>query len=301
MAPTKGTQGTKGRKFRFADLREKCKILASVVDTSGVATEAEVRAVRPGSPENPDRGVWGWVHYHANLVAFNARTATRSAAGGTGAEDPEQLILKALRRAPETMEPVGAGTHGVPDHLIVTPKGADALFWFHDKDLLLARLVDALEALRARQDQLDPELEERASGELSYQNHLLAWAACAEGPWLPFDPYREARPELPPWVRALDPRDLVTVNRLFQEVNGGRTRALVAFMPSKRPDGDGVAPRASWSVFASSVAMEMSVPVSTLLRDWTLGELLAQVHVAATAKQDAMDRAREDAARDRED
>ncbi len=293
MAPTKGTQGTKGRKFRFADLREKCKILASVVDTSGVATEAEVRAVRPGSPENPDRGVWGWVHYHANLVAFNARTETRSAAGGALGEDPEQLILKAQRRVPEVMEPVAAGTHGVPDRLVVPPKGLDALFWFHEKDILAARLVDALETLRARQDHVDPELEERVSTELAYENQLLAWASCAEGPWLPFDPYRDSRPELPAWVRALDPRDLVAVNRLFHEVNGGRMRALVAFMPGKRPDGDGDAPRASWSVFASSVAMEMSVPVSTLLRDWTLGEVLAQVHVAATAKQDAMDRARE--------
>lgn len=285
MAPTKGV---KGRKFRLADLREKCKILASVVDTSGVATEAEVRAVRPGSPENPDRGVWGWVHYHANLVAFNARTGSRAASVDA---DPEQVILKALRREPETMEPVNAGRHGVPEQLAIAPKGLDALFWFHAKDLLLGWLTESLERVRARTDAIDPELGERFATELSYQNLLLAWAACAEGPWLPFDPYRTPRPELPTWVSALDPRDIVGIVRRFQEVNGGRLRALSALMTAGDQGKDN-APRASWSVFGASVAMELGVPVSTLLRDWTLGEVLAQVHLSADAKQSAMDRAR---------
>ena len=300
MAPTKGTQGTKARKFRFADLREKCRILASVVDTAGVATEAEVRTVRPGSPENPDRGVWGWLHYHANLVAFNARTASARGLGESeGLEDPEQLILKALRRQPETLEPVAAGRHGVPDRLVVCPKGLDALFWFHEKDRIIARLSDTHAQLEARRGEVDPELAERAATELTYQTLLLVWAACTDGPWLPFDPYHDRHPELPAWLYALDMRDAVAVVRLFQEVNGGRLRALSALMPSAAPDGSSP-PRASWSVFGSALSMEIGVPVSTLLRDWTLGEVLAQVHISAGAKQEAMDRAKA-ASRDGED
>lgn len=299
MAPLNGKKaGTNGRKFRFTDLREKCRILASVVDTAGVATEDELRAVRPGSPENPDRGVWGWVHYHANLVAFNARLASRQASG-EGGEDPEQLILKALRRQPETLEPVAAGREGVPERLVVCPKGFDALFWFHEKDLVLARLADAHGRLQRSQGADALELSERVAAELAYQTGLLVWAACADGPWLPFDPYREPHPVLESWLAALDPRDVVGVVRLFQEVNGGRLRLLSALMPDATPE-DGEQPlRASWSVFASALSMELSVPVSTLLRDWTLGEVLAQVHISAGAKQAAMDRAK--AARDGED
>jgi hypothetical protein len=286
MAPTQR------RTFRLADLREKCKILASVVESSGSATEAEVRAVRPGGAENPDRGTWGWLHYHANLVAFNARMgSTTGPRGGTQTEDPEQIILRALRRAPETLEPVAAGSHGVPLQLVVYPKGLDALFWFHEKDLLLARLVDAHQQLRARAADDDAALLERVVVEVAYQNTLLVWVATSDGPWLPFDPYRDPRPTAPAWLSALDPRDVVGVVRRFQDVNGGRLRALSALLPSQRADGAD-APRASWSVFASTVAAEMSVPVSTLLRDWTLGEVLAQVHLSANAKHEAVERAR---------
>ena len=89
------------------------------------------------------------------------------------------------------------------------------------------------------------------------------------------------------------------MGRRFQEVNGGRLRALTALMPSATSDG-AEPPRASWSVFASALSMELGVPVSTLLRDWTLGEVLAQVHIAGGAKQEAMDRAKA-AARDGEE
>jgi hypothetical protein len=50
----------------------------------------------------------------------------------------------------------------------------------------------------------------------------------------------------------------------------------------------------AWSVFASTVAQDMGVPASVVLRDYTLEELLAQTALSANAHREAMDKAKRD-------
>lgn len=278
------------KRFRLGDLKDNCKVLESVVVGSGLATADELAEYRPGGAQNRDRGIWGWVNWKCALVRFNARTEGHATTAG--AEDPDRLILKALRREPARIEPVHAHGTDVPNPLCIHPKGIDALLYFHAKDVLLGALAAAYHLLMKRRSPEDLAGQiEAVVAEISYQNRLLAWACMHPEPWLPFNPYATPRPALPQWTEALDAADLLRIIQHHREVNGGQMRALEQLIaPTPGADADGRP--LSWSVFASSVAQELNVPVSALLRDWTLAEVLAQTALAAGAKREAFDRAK---------
>jgi hypothetical protein len=283
------------RRFKLHDLKEKCRALEDVVRGAGIASTDELDAHRPGGEENGDKGQWGWIHWHAQLVRINAEAYRSTSFRGA---DPEQTILAALRREPLAVELVLKDAPGAPNPLYIHPKGIDALMWFHEKDQTLTALGALHNALER-----NPSPEDVAGRlgdvmqEITYQHRLLTWCASHPEPWLPFDRFKTAAPNVPKWTEALDAYDLLRVVQRVRTVNGGRLEALKGMItfdsPGDRP--------MSWSVFGASIARDENTSTPKVLRNRSLEELVATVALDANQKREAAERARRERSRGDDD
>lgn len=273
--------------------QERCQIYRQSLLVRQVATRAEVEAAWPGSPENPDKTLWGWIRCYGTLRVLVARLDPGRSPGallGADAAARQQLVLDALADQPELVTLSGNDGTGAPARVMVYPKSDLALREIHHRNLVLATITDDAEMLQREGTAADVELLIRASEEQSYLQRLIVWIATTPGPGLPF-PEGERAPTLPEAVAALSPVDFYVVAAAFLRVNVTRLAALESARSSaKRPD---------WPVFFAGVAGELGMSTAALMRDHSLASVLAAAAERARAHEEAMAQAKQEADRAR--
>lgn len=234
----------------------------------------------------------------------------REAREAVAAAAADGITLAALAGRAEVIELPGDeqedGTLGPRRRVRVYPKGFEALAELHWRDLVLGDLADTVLQLGAIHDAAElPLLKARAAADLAkvldeilHQHRLCCWIATDAGKHLPWG-MGDVPTELPPHLADFDTLDFLLVMEGSQRVNLWRLKALRALIAKDTLALGEESPtmlRASWSVFFGALAPEMHTSPAVLMRDRTLGELLATTRLAAAQRRAAMEQARRDAA-----
>jgi hypothetical protein len=313
-------------------LKERCARDASSVLNRGLASENELAALTPGGERNPDRSVWGWLHYYVCLHRFLERENVaagrsvkpdqrRSPGQDTGDELPDaELVLAMLNSEGETLmlkSPLrvgefsgfsGAPKKGDDEHepdvrigfLTVEPKGISALTEIErlhtDTRWLTARLAvlhDAMSAGVATAEDLHAATL-TAERLVEYQARIV-WILTSDGPECPYDPTRDADVEAPRHLRSIDPVDLTRLFLVAHRVQGERVALLKSFIPRDTKSRDGAA---NWGHLAGAVARGMNADPEHLIKHWSREKVVATAALAAidrtAAEKAAKERAEED-------
>lgn len=280
------------------EIAAECRHLEKTVLRRGFATEEELAPYRPGGDKNTDTGAWGWFRYHTALQRRHAPAAPRPETW----DEEDYTVIKTFRNTPLTLRlrgvippdlPCESPRH--PPEVKVYPKSFYSLIELAGRGHVTGNLGSEIEELRfsRKYDHQDPIY--RAHLELGYQLAVMVWCVTTPGVHNPFD-YPVSRPEPPTWVLGLDPQDVHRIHRANLIVNNVRLQAvehLISGIPS--PDGKGRL-RPSWSAFFASAGKTLGVAPSTLMRDWALAEVLAQIKLASAAERAALDEAKHDSA-----
>lgn len=267
------------QKVTIRSLKARTKILEKHVRRRELATEEELKDHRPGGKENSGpRSLWSWVYWYAQLTRFSGREDVLGSGSGMAGETADAIVLDALRNAPETVK-LTPQADGTPRSVKVYPKSLDALLHVHARDELLSWLTKRYHVLKDNATPDDLELLDRVANELAHQYRIIVWILCSEGPRMPFDP-ANSEPNPPDWSD-VDPIEAIAIFQGHLEVNGNRLRALDALVsPYTDNTKDGRVKRPSWSTFVGALSVRMKLAPSELMKDRSLGELLAMVKLA---------------------
>jgi hypothetical protein len=259
------------------EIRERCNLYELHCRARKLATDDELADFRPGGKENDSGDEWEYGRWLFNLARFMAREQDKA----KEVADPEREagVLAGLDAAPQSLRlltPVGDITH-----LDVHPKGMHALLAMHGFDYNLKWLTDRVKAMQLEASADAAVFLGDVLEEIAYQTALAVWVATFEGPDVPWNGTRPPL-DLPPWTLAVDPVDVRRLNVVFWRVNAVRLTLLRDDIEEQdRPDDR---TPMTWSVFMGSLAMEKGQPVSVLMRNVSLVELLMEVKLAGQAR-----------------
>src|SRR4051812_23790080 len=105
------------------DLTYRCEVCESSCRSRGLATDAELAAIRPGGTENDSRGMDGTVRWFGYLCGFLARRD----ASEIQREAADSQAAAALLERPTTVTMPGLKPEDPPREFTVHPKGFEAL------------------------------------------------------------------------------------------------------------------------------------------------------------------------------
>lgn len=274
------------QKVSLRALKERARVLETHVVRRGYADHEELEQYRPGSEGNPGKNTtWAYIWWLMQLTRFAGREDTLGYGDVNrqhGAADA--AVLDALRNEPECLVLPPLEDPLTPDakkrELFVYPKSLDALMWCHAHDQLLSWLTAKYDVLMRNNTAADLEMMDRCMAEMSYQYRLLVWVVGTKGPGMP-DGFERAsdHPEPPAWTD-LQPFEMLLFAKAHMTVNGDRLRALEYLVAPQKADKKTVQ-RPSWSVFMGSMAVKMKVQPERLMKDFSLGEVMAAVKLSA--------------------
>lgn len=280
-------------------LKERCGILEDHVRLRGYATADELAEYRPGGETNPGpKTLWSWIWWLAQLTRFAGREEVMGGQGGsTGHQEADALILDALRNAPKelsfpSLEDGPCSKHfakvegcdecegewPAPRIMSVYPKSLDALMWCHARDELLKWQTAQYDVLREYGGAKEMDMLERVTAAMAREYRLLMWAVTTEGPRLPKELVEQEHPD-PPEYTDIQPLEMLLVAKAHMEVNGERLHAIERLLAPAKADEKQLQ-RPSWSVFVGQMAIQMKVQPAKLMKDFSLGELLATAKVS---------------------
>jgi hypothetical protein len=260
------------RSINVAEFKAECTVLERAVRSAGLTTEEKLAEDRPGSKEYPDRDARSWLRYYTKLQRLHAQLQRRASSGGT--EDAE--VLDALRGQPVLVELVNKEHKPVQVH----PKSLHACLYVHALDLKIAWLLAQKDLLESRGTAGDVLMLPKIYEATAYVYQLLVWIVCSEGPAMPFDT-NDPDPEPPEWVRNLEPWDVLRICQAHQKLML-RLQALSALIDeNSAQEGKGLRP--SWSMFYSTMAVELKESAEHLIKLRSVGEMLAMARLNAAA------------------
>jgi len=278
----------RARSLPLRDLLAECRRLRDHLVSTGVATAEGLTPCEPGGRDNPDTGPRGVMIWHGLLhQRIGADRATREFTKATdGRSAADATVMAALAARPEGVTLVTPLTDG-RRQVGVHPKSPEALAWIAVQDRWMGELVAKRAIIAESQTAQDRHLTTRIDREILHTLHLFAWAVTHEGPRLPFA--WDDEPEIPDAIRDMDPMDIHRIAQAHVRVNGRRLQAVSALITSDSTPGS---KPPAWSVFVAASASELGVQPSVMMRDWSLGELLASVRLAGQAKREAHEAAK---------
>lgn len=255
------------RSISVAELKAECTVLERAVCSAGLATKEQLKE------EAPKRGTGAreWLAYYVQLHRRHAFLSKRS---GTGAEDAE--VLDALRGQPIVVEMVSKDDQQVQ----VYPKSLHASLYVHALDLKLAWLLAQKNLLERRGTAGDVLMLSKVYEAITYVYQLLVWVVCSEGPSMPFDT-NDPDPTPPEWVMRMEPWDVLRICQAHQKLLA-RLQALSALIDEgTQREKTGIRP--SWSMFYSTMAVELKDSAVNLIKLRSVGEMLAMARMNAAA------------------
>jgi hypothetical protein len=246
-------------------------------------TEQELADYWPGGSENPDSDLGAWLYCWARLHAFLERTRQTE----TSEEDQieaERAALKAFRDEPVIVELVRP-VPPIGQYLAVHPKSFDSLTLLESIEHDIRALIEQIEWLERRWesqalDKLPEFLQALTTAEL-----CAVWVCCHEGPGTPFG-WSEV-PELPAWLRRLDPLDIPNIMQAHHEVDRKRIE-LIASGLRKR---GGESQRFSWATLGIQAASSTGTPIGHLYKGRSLGSWFTEVALKWDGEAAARERA----------
>lgn len=282
-------------------IASECSLFEKTVLRLKLATEDEVRALRPSDSE---QGAVEWARYLAKLHRLHAKyelqaTGELEKAGASSAPNEDAIGLDMMANAPVPVS-LGPGADGSPRVLALHQKSLTTLLWVHRQDKLLEwisahiRLMAAIPVTEAKADHL--ETYSRLTDALSLEMAKMAWVLTSEGRGMPFRV--EDRPtfdKIPPVIATLQPLEFLRVHATHMRVNFHNLEALriLANVETAAIDEkvEPVVP-ASWTIFVGAAAIEMGLRPQDLMTDWSLGELIAAHRMASAVKRANAEQAR---------
>jgi hypothetical protein len=261
------------RSISVAELKAECTVLERAVRAAGLATTEELKTDKPGSPDNPERDARAWLRYYTALQRRHATLTKLHEVSPSGADDA--TVLDALRGEPVEVPLLDKGKS-----VFVHPKSLDAALYIHALDLKLAWLLSQKSMLEERGTAGDVLMLPKVYEAISYIYQILCWIVCSEGPAMPFNP-TELDPKPPAWITELEPWDVVRVCQAHQKLML-RLHALSALIDEEsQQDQKGTRP--SWSMFYSTMAVELKESAVNLIKLRSMGEMLAMARMNAAA------------------
>jgi hypothetical protein len=255
------------------ELTAECATLERAVRSAGLATEDYLAKHRPGGEENPATDVFGWLRFYAVLHRCHARGETQS---DSAHARNDATILDALRNEPIMVVPLSDD-----DDIFVYPKGLDALLHIHALDLQLAWMLAQKEILETEASAESMNLIQYVMDAMAYTYQLLCWVVTTRGPELPYR-VEDDDPQIPTYVKALTPWDVVRVVQAHQE-HLARLSVLSSLLDTT-PQKEG-GKRPSWSMFVGSMSVELGEPANVLMKHRSLAELLAVARIHSAANE----------------
>lgn len=277
-------------------LREECRNLEVAVLARKCATKEDLEPHRPGNMLNFDTGSRGWLRFFAVLHRHHGRFDDQSGKDDMdGVSEQDRIVLAALQNAPITVRLYGPELPGSPVNreVRVYPKSFSALINLSDRDHALGWLADKRERLKESSDPKHLDYVYQTGVELTYLKAIMIWAVTSPTVKLPWDD-NEFRPTPPEWILGMDVIDVHRILRAHVEVNSLRLQAIEALISGLPNDATHKSRlRPSWSVFFGNASKTLGVSSSTLMRDWSFAEVLAQLRLSSAAERDAMASANE--------
>lgn len=266
------------------DLKERCAFVEEAVRYKELASDAELKAYKPGGEENPDRSQRAWVFWFANLVRFNAREELKEARREIASEGAERIILEALMDAPVyvDLQPIGDEE---PRRIAAHPKSYEALVFIDRRDRNISWLNEQARKLLLLPPPTSSEALATVDRETLHQYGLIVFAVTHAGAGVPF-PADDPPKVLPDWIRELSTVDVIRIHSAYLQVNVLRLHALYALLEMKI--GEAEPNRLTWATFFSTRAEETGVPPQSLMRDRSVGSQIAAALIAAEARNRAL-------------
>jgi hypothetical protein len=267
------------------ELKAECTTLERAVRSANLATEEYLVLHRPGGAENSAEDVFGWLRYYAVLHRAHAKGESAPVSAAHARNDAQ--ILDSLRNEPIMVVPLNPGEDGESRNVFVYPKSLDALLHVHALDIQLAWMLTQKEILETEASAASLNLIQQLMSVKAYTYQLLCWVVTTEGPELPYR-VEEDNPEIPQYVLAFSPWDVVRICQAHQE-HLTRLSVLTTLLDAKSQRDGGKRP--SWSMFIGSMSVELGESSNTLMRHRSLAELLAvaRIHSAANEVPEADD------------
>lgn len=256
------------------ELKAECTTLERAVRSANLATEEYLVGHRPGGAENLAEDVFGWLRYYAVLHRAHAKGEAAPVSAAHARNDA--TILDSLRNEPIMVVPLDKH-----DNVFVYPKSLDALLHVHALDLQLAWMLTQKEILETEASAESMNLIQLLMDVMAYTYQLLCWVVTSEGPELPYR-VEDDNPEIPPYVLAFSPWDVVRICQAHQE-HLTRLSVLTTLLDAKSQREGGKRP--SWSMFIGSMSVELGESSNTLMRHRSLAELLAVARIHSAANE----------------
>jgi hypothetical protein len=268
-------------------LDARCAILEQSVRQSGVATAAQIDAVRPGGAENLDRSAMGALFFFGALSRWHAQGPQQPHGKASMRWSPSEIrdIQDALAATP-----IPVPLECAPDKSVF-PKGEFAIRRLEEID-------HALGWLAVRRVAAEYELEENATPAaleairlcdeaIAQLSREFIWILTHPGADVPWADNGEWEHQPPKWTRAATTFDFIAVQRAHREVNSSRAEACSARLRHLAKTEDSMPMEA----FTGLMANELAVQPRELVRKWSRGELFVQALLKADAHQRAVDAA----------
>lgn len=260
-------------------LMERCATLEHHVRDRTLASDDELAEYRPEAGRRAP--IDAWQFFYANLVRFCGRLETKEYSGA----EADATILDALRAIPEEL------TLSAGQQVRVYAKSFETLLHLHARDRVAGWLAVRYAVLRESDAADDVDLLERVAQEIAAQTQMIAWGVITEGPHLPYPtdnpPDSAGTPapavDIPEFVRALEPFDVLRIHQAFVRVNSGRLEALERLLTPPQTGNGKLRP--SWSLFLGSMALKMRVDVRELARNVPLVSLLATSRLGSAVNE----------------
>lgn len=260
------------------ELRRRCEEFKSSLLRQRTATEEEIADYWPGGTINTEEHPLGkWIFCYGNLIGMLRRKQPEI----VGARVDEAMSAALARDAERVTFEDGVVRS-------VHAKSYHALRWLDSLDKSVTDAVIAVAEFGADAEAVKamatlPLIESLAVRTWVW---VLTEGSAESNASLPFD---ESQPLNPPeWTKTLTPKDLLTVFRAHVRINVERLQIIANAFP---PDPSNGVTRLSLSGFLGSVAQDMGLRSSDLLRKWSLGEAFAQSVAAAQAARESKERA----------
>jgi hypothetical protein len=267
-------------------LKARCEAIASHLVAKTLATQAEVDAC--GSAESGDSETDLIVRY-GDLRVLLAERQPDAQGRSERHKMADRIVLDALRGAPRKItlsEPLGDVRS-----VSVYPKSLNTLIELAERDEAIVYFQQAADVLREliKRNPLPDRVDSlaRCVREVGYQQRLCVWIVTHPAPGLPY-PEDATAPELPAWLHAISPIEVLSIFSAHQEVNAGRLAALQALPRGKSKNKDEVS--RGWGVYLANLASLLNRGAEELARDHSLAALFAQSYVHAVEEERAMER-----------
>jgi len=271
-----------------ANLRDKIDFMRGTLEFKKLVREEDVAPYMPGGELNQGPAPMSWIVAYARMIALCQRMPEEDMPSAER-EKAEQAVLDAMANVPVPVELEGSAD-GPRVTVHVFPQSFLALERFDLHDRVIGWLTEQRTKLLEQSMSVTGDALLVVGAEIIRQYALIAWAATHPDPGLP-PGFTDAEAQPPEWLSSVTPIDLIRIHAAFVEVNLIRLHSLYSLLNVSGGSGD---ERRNWRTWFATRSEDSNVPVDVLMRDRTVGSLVATAMIAADVRQKAIEQSKKE-------